>query len=190
MFKFKYEHECCCWFFNVKCMKGSSHSCLISLSVQLPSCERICLHETCLTKWMKRIYCGKVVQRKRVPDLTCRLFVCDSSQGGQWLSWCNAARLGHWDRSVFTRPHGPCGCSALCPVWRAAGGQRSLWLHGQSVGPRDRDLPPYAAGPHQQSVLITGGLLPSITGNQSLHRSILNLKGYSRLGGSAGAHKS
>lgn len=84
-----------------------------------------------------------------------------SSQGGQWLSWRHAARLGHWDRSVFTRPHGPRGGGALRPVWRAAGGQRCLRLHGQSVGPRDRDLPPYAAGPHQQSVLITGEQLQS-----------------------------
>lgn len=78
------------------------------------------------------------------------------SQGGQWLSWRHAARLGHWDRSVFTRPHGPRGRGALRPVRRATGGQRCLRLHGQSVGPRDGDLPPHTAGPHQQSVLITG----------------------------------
>lgn len=85
------------------------------------------------------------------------VFLCRvSSQGGQWFSWRHAARLGHRDRSVFTRPHGPCGGGALRPVRRAAGGQRCLRLHGQSVGPWDRDLPPHAAGPHQQSVLVTG----------------------------------
>lgn len=57
---------------------------------------------------------------------------------------------------MFTRPHGPRGGGALRPVRRTAGGQRCLRLHGQSVGPRDGDLPPYAAGPHQQSVLFTG----------------------------------
>lgn len=59
---------------------------------------------------------------------------------------------------MFTRPHGPRGGRALRPVRRAAGGQRCLRLHGQSVGPRDGDLPPHAAGPHQQSLLVTGEL--------------------------------
>lgn len=83
-----------------------------------------------------------------------------SSQGGQWLSRRHAARLGYRVRSVFTCPHGPRGGRALRPVRRPAGGQRCLRLHGQSVGPGDGDLPPHAAGPHQQSVLITGEARP------------------------------
>lgn len=77
-------------------------------------------------------------------------------QGGQWLSRRHVARLGYRDGSVFTRPDGPRGGGALRPVRRPAGGQRCLRLHGESVGPRDGDLPPHAAGPHQQSVLVTG----------------------------------
>lgn len=94
-------------------------------------------------------------------------------QGGQWISWCHAARLGHWFRSVFTRPHGPRGGSALRPVWRATGGQRCLRLHGESLGPRDGDLPPHAARPHKQSVLITGEASHSIKEKTGVYQSTL-----------------
>lgn len=102
-----------------------------------------------------------------LPEAHCRtglevanIFICFfcpvRSQGGQRLSWRHTARVGHRDGPVFTRPHGPRGSGALCPVRRAAGGQWCLRLHGQSLGPRDGDLPAHAAGPHQQSLLITG----------------------------------
>lgn len=67
---------------------------------------------------------------------------------------------------MSTRPHGPRGGGAMRPVRRAAGGQRCLRLHGEGVGPRDGDLPPHAAGPHQPSVLVTGERSASSTGVQ------------------------
>lgn len=97
-------------------------------------------------------------------------------QGGQWLSWCHAARLGHRDGSVFTRPHGPRGRSALRPVRRPAGGQRCLRLHGESVGSWDGDLPPHTAGPHQQSVFITGEQWVNLNVYFNLHKTRMYVK--------------
>lgn len=169
----------CCRYCVIRGVKEDVHTCLIILPMQLPSDE----WKRCVYCWiypseweMFFLWISKAQQEHFQlnsqqlwlfvlhPDSLIHLVVqvpdsqslCFFGQGGQWLPWRHAARLGHRDRSVFTRPHGPRGGSPLRPVWRAAGGQRCLRLHGQSVGPRDGDLPPHAAGPHQQSVLVTG----------------------------------
>ena len=134
--------------------KGNKRPCLIILSVKLSRhdgkwCAVYRLCSSCTD-------CGW----KLSGAVPFEAWLAVSSQGGQRLSRRHLARLGYWDRPVFTRPYGPRGSGALRPVRRSAGGQRCLWLHGQSVGPWDGDLPPHAAGPHQQSVLVTGEAPP------------------------------
>lgn len=78
------------------------------------------------------------------------------SQGGEWFEGCHVAGLGHWDGSVFARSNGSRGGRALRTVWRPQGGQRGLWLYGESLGPWNRDLSAHTPGSHQQSLLPTG----------------------------------
>jgi len=77
-------------------------------------------------------------------------------QAGEWVSWRDTTCMGHTIRSLSSRAHWSRRCRPLRPVWRSARRQWGVWLPGEDLGSRVRDLPADSFRPHQQSVLTTG----------------------------------
>lgn len=97
-------------------------------------------------------------------------------QSGQWFSRCYTESLGHRDGPVFTCSDGPRSCSSMRSVWWQKGCKWCIWLYGQSVGSRDRDLSAHAARAYQQSLFITGKRFSSAAYMNTVHfSSFINL---------------